>query len=123
MKVTDVKFIPVNKAGSKIKAFATLTINDVLVMKNFRIMDTGNGLWVGNPSTKDKNGKFWDDIFVVGVKDEGSAGQAFANEFYGSILRKYQAFIGESGDKKTTKKPANTGIKTSSPVFDDDVPF
>ena len=53
---------------SKVKAFASILINESYVIKGFRIIEGSKGLFVGMPQVESKNGR-WHNIFSV-IKDE-----------------------------------------------------
>ncbi|MFA6280925.1 MAG: SpoVG family protein [Candidatus Omnitrophota bacterium] len=48
-----------------LKAMCDLSISDQLVVKGFRIVDGKNGLFVGVPQEKGKNGKWYDNVFPL----------------------------------------------------------
>lgn len=50
MKITDVRIRMVNKGG--LKAVASITIDDALVVHEFKVMESKNGLFVSMPSKK-----------------------------------------------------------------------
>jgi len=50
MNITQVKFFEMNK--DKLKAFATITLNDELVISGLKVMDSVNGYFVAMPSRK-----------------------------------------------------------------------
>lgn len=53
----------VEKEGSKLKAFADLSIGDSFIVKGFKVMEGENGLFVGMPSQPGKDGKWYDAAF------------------------------------------------------------
>ncbi len=53
----------VEKEGSKLKAFADLSIGDSLIVKGFKVVEGENGLFVSMPSTPGKDGKWYDAAF------------------------------------------------------------
>jgi len=48
--------------GSKIKAFFDIESEEGFLMKGFKIIDGSKGLFISNPSEKDKDGKYWDRV-------------------------------------------------------------
>jgi stage V sporulation protein G len=121
MKPTEIRVNLVKKSDSKIKAFANVTFDELLVVKGIRVMDTGNGLWVAMPSEKNiKDNKFYENVYILNARDDGSAGQEFSQKLNAAILRKYQEAIGESGDGggKQGSAPPKSGN-----IVDDGVPF
>ena len=76
---------------SKLKAFVTVTIDDLLDIEGFKVIDGSNGLFVSVPSHKGtvkEDGvsveKYFDDI-----RFRGDEGQAFAEELKRSIIAAY----------------------------------
>jgi len=59
-----------NKSDKEFIGFASITINDDLVINGFRVFDTDEGGWVGNPGGFiDKRSKDWKDT-VYGLSEE-----------------------------------------------------
>ncbi len=58
MEVTDVRVFPVGE--EKLKAFASIILDDCFVVSDIKIIQGANGLFVSMPSKKRKNGTFRD---------------------------------------------------------------
>ena len=58
MKITEVKVFPVNE--ERLKAYVTITIDDVFVVRDLKIIKGNDGLFVAMPSKKRKDGQFKD---------------------------------------------------------------
>ncbi len=57
--------------GSKTKAFFSVKTSEGILIKNFKIVDGSNGLFVSNPRSKGTDGKWWDDVVLPDqLKDE-----------------------------------------------------
>jgi stage V sporulation protein G len=52
MKITEVRVFPVESRDGKLKAFATMTFDDWFVVRNVKIIQGNNGLFVAMPSRK-----------------------------------------------------------------------
>lgn len=50
---------------SAVKAMCDVSISDQIVIKGFRIVEGKNGLFVGVPQEKGKNGKWYDSAFPL----------------------------------------------------------
>ncbi|MFA5007696.1 MAG: SpoVG family protein [Candidatus Omnitrophota bacterium] len=48
-----------------IKAICDISISGQLVVKGFKIIEGKNGLFVGLPQDKGKNGKWYDNVFPL----------------------------------------------------------
>jgi len=58
MTITDVKVTL--RSGDSLKAFASIIIDNAFVIKNIKIIEGKNGLFVSMPSLKNKTGEFRD---------------------------------------------------------------
>ncbi|MBX3023189.1 MAG: septation regulator SpoVG [Bdellovibrionales bacterium] len=58
MKITEVKVFPVNE--ERLKAYVTITIDGVFVVRDLKIIKGNEGLFVAMPSKKRKDGQFKD---------------------------------------------------------------
>ncbi len=52
MKITEVRIKLVHDPGDKLRGFATITIEDSLVIRDLKIIDGNKGLFVAMPSRK-----------------------------------------------------------------------
>ena len=59
MNITDVRLKKVNTEG-KMKAIASITIDDAFVVRDIRVIEGQNGLFVAMPSRKTPDGEFRD---------------------------------------------------------------
>jgi stage V sporulation protein G len=58
MEITEVRVYPTNE--EKVKAYATITFDDCFIVRDLKIINGTNGLFVAMPSKKRKDGKFKD---------------------------------------------------------------
>lgn len=58
MELTEVRIFPVNE--DKLKAFATITIDGCFVVRDLKVIQGTNGLFVAMPSKKKKDGSYKD---------------------------------------------------------------
>jgi DNA-binding cell septation regulator SpoVG len=86
MKVLDAEFRSFNKEGNKCVAFATVTI-DHLIMSGFSIIDGTNGLFVAWPRQQNKRDKKYYETVYPDDKD-------LRKELSAQILDKYKIFKG-----------------------------
>jgi stage V sporulation protein G len=52
MKITEVRVFPTESKDGKLKAFATMTFDDWFVVRNVKVIQGNNGLFVAMPSRK-----------------------------------------------------------------------
>lgn len=64
---SDVKIScrPYNANNSKTKAFITLTLDDTLVIKGLTLVDGGNGIFLSFPSSKGKDGNYYNITYSL----------------------------------------------------------
>ena len=58
MEVTEVKVIPVEE--ERLKAFVTITFDNCFIVRDVKVINGNNGLFVAMPSKKRKDGTFRD---------------------------------------------------------------
>ena len=58
MDVTEVRVFPVDE--EKLKAYVTITIDNCFVVRDLKVIQGNNGLFVAMPSKKRKDGTFRD---------------------------------------------------------------
>lgn len=97
----SVNVYPIN-SSSKLKAFASVIIEDVMEIKGFKIFESSKGLFVSVPSTKgtDKEGveKYWADVIFHEETnpEEGIYDGPCASEVKKAIIDKYKAVAGQN---------------------------
>lgn len=82
MKITDVRVRLVNKDDSKLKAVASITIDDCFVIHDVKIIDGNDGFFIAMPSRKTADGEFKDVAHPI--KSETR------NEIIESVLEAYK---------------------------------
>lgn len=60
----DVRVNPINNGG-KVKAYASVNIDEAFAIKNLRIVEGSKGLFVAMPSVKNHKGEYEDIFFPV----------------------------------------------------------
>lgn len=60
MNVTEVRVFPVKNEDEKLKAFATITIDECFVIRDLKIIHGRDGLFIAMPSRKKKDGTYAD---------------------------------------------------------------
>ena len=58
MEITEVKVFPVNE--DRLKAYVTITLDNCFVIRDLKVIQGNNGLFVAMPSKKRKDGQFKD---------------------------------------------------------------
>ena len=108
---------PLNNSNSKLKAFVTVTIDNILDLEGFKIIDGSKGLFVSVPSHKGtvmEDGvsveKYFDD-----VRFRGEDGISFAEELKASIINEYNNYTPPSSNSTTSNasRAATAAVNTS----------
>ena len=60
MEITSVKVHKTEREGSRMKGYATVTLDDCFVVRNIRIIEGDEKLFIAMPSRKTPNGEFKD---------------------------------------------------------------
>lgn len=82
MKITQVKTYEV-QSDSKVKALATITLDDCFVITGIKIIDGSNGLYVAMPNRKTPQGEYKDTIYPITKEFRQILHDSILNEFKG----------------------------------------
>jgi len=82
MQITDVRIQIIKSPRSKLLAFAGLTFDDALVIKDFQIFSSPRGCFVGMPSRKMPDNTWRETVFAINTE--------LAEEMKQTILRAYE---------------------------------
>jgi len=82
MQITDVRIQLIKTPRSKLLAFAEITLDDALVIKDFQIFTSQRGCFVGMPSRKMPDGTWRETIFAINTE--------LAEQIRQTILRAYE---------------------------------
>ena len=88
MSITDVRIRPVEREDSKVKAIASITIDNEFVVHDVKIVESGKGLFVAMPSKKDGNGEYKDIAHPINT--------ATRKHIQEAVLAKYEEVIGDT---------------------------
>lgn len=131
------KIQPLTNSTGNLKAFATLIVNDVVAIANFRVMNGDNGLWVAPPSHKGTdaqgNDKWYNDVLFFEDTEDNRRGPV-ANAAFDAILAEYERGASRKTSTNPGKAQANRGNPTggrpaapgrrAAPApADDDIPW
>lgn len=64
MQVTDVRIRRVS-GESKVKAYVSVTFDDMFVVHDLKVIEGKKGFFVAMPSRKNKSGDFWDTAHPI----------------------------------------------------------
>lgn len=88
MNITDVRIRPIDKEDGKIKATASITIDEEFVVHDIKVIDSEKGLFVAMPSKKNSNNEFKDIAHPIKT--------ATRTRIQEAVLAKYEEVIGDT---------------------------
>ena len=97
MKITEVKVYPVNE--DRLRAYVTITLENVFVVRDLKIINGNTGLFVAMPSKKRKDGQFRDIAHPLN--------QEFREEIERSVFEAYEKEIKAMGQSLDELKKSN----------------
>lgn len=80
MEVTEVKVFPVNE--DKLKAFATITLDNCFVIRDLKVIHGNSGLFVAMPSKKRRDGTFKDTAHPLNNETRAMIEQKVLGVYY-----------------------------------------
>lgn len=86
MEITEVKVYPVSD-NEKLKGYATIIFDNCFVVRDLKIIDGNNGLFVAMPSKKKKDGTYRDTAHPLNTETRDMIESAVLAE-YEAELRK-----------------------------------
>ena len=99
MQITEVKVFPVNE--DRLKAYATITFDNCFIIRDLKVINGNNGLFIAMPSKKRKDGTYRDTAHPLNNETR--------NMIQKDILEKYDeamAEMKESGETDEFDKKA-----------------
>ena len=91
MQITDVRVRKVTKEG-KMRAVVSITIDDVFVVHDIKVIEGEKGLFIAMPSRKASDGEYRDIAHPINSETRG--------KIQSLILEKYQEVASESEDEE-----------------------
>ena len=91
MQITDVRVRKVTKEG-KMRAVVSITIDDVFVVHDIKVIEGEKGLFIAMPSRKASDGEYRDIVHPINSETR--------DKIQSLILEKYQEVASESEDEE-----------------------
>ena len=85
MKISDVRIRLVNKDSNKLKAVASITIDDCFVVHDIKIIDSAEGEFIAMPSRKTNDGEYKDIAHPLNTETRESIKQAILTAYYDEL--------------------------------------
>jgi stage V sporulation protein G len=91
MKPTKITIRKLNNPKGKVLAFVEVVFDELLVVKNMKIVNGNNGLFLAMPNKPSghDDGKFYDEVFIDQSWVDGTPGQDFKNRLQAAVLAKW----------------------------------
>lgn len=83
MKITEVKVYPVQESG-RLKAYATMVFDDCFIVRDLKIIEGDNGLFVSMPSRRRKDG-FRDIVHPLNSETRKLVEDSIVDEYKKSV--------------------------------------
>jgi stage V sporulation protein G len=106
MEITEVRVFPVNE--DKLKAYATITFDHCFVVRDLKVIQGNNGLFVAMPSKKRKDGTFKDTAHPLNTETRELIESKVLAE-YRNELERTGAPPPEVGDRLLSKEEEPDG--------------
>ncbi len=87
MKISDVRIRLVNKDSNKLKAVASVTIDDCFVVHDIKIIDSAEGEFIAMPSRKTNDGEYKDIAHPLNTETRETLKQAILTAYYDELKK------------------------------------
>ena len=128
MKPTKITIRKIPNPKGKVVAFVEIEFDELLVVRNLKIVNGQKGSFLAMPNkpSGQNDGKYYDDVYIVGSFEDGTPGQEFKNKLQAAVLKKWETmgnpeFPDQSGSSGSGQA-SNSGFEQGAGV-EDDVPF
>ena len=116
MEITEVRVFPVNE--EKLKAYATITFDRCFVVRDLKVIQGNNGLFVAMPSKKRKDGTFKDTAHPLNTETREMIESKVLAE-YRRELERQGSPPPEVGDRQLEPKSGEEGDSQPPAPTDD----
>ena len=82
MKISDVRIRLVNKEDNKLKAVASITIENCFVVHDIKIIESNDGAFISMPSRKTNDGEYKDIAHPLNTETRELLKQAILTAYY-----------------------------------------
>jgi stage V sporulation protein G len=110
MEITEVRVFPVDE--DKLKAYATITFDNCFVVRDLKVIQGNNGLFVAMPSKKRKDGTFKDTAHPLNTETREMIEAKVLAE-YRKELERLGSPPPQVGNRQLDKFPEADGDKAS----------
>ncbi len=89
MEITEIKVYPVKDSG-RLKAYATLVFDDSFIVRDLKVIQGDQSLFVSMPSRKKKDGSFRDIVHPLNADMRSRVEERVLEEYNGVVVGESQ---------------------------------
>ena len=108
MEITEVKVFPVNE--ERLKAYATITFDNCFIIRDLKVINGNNGLFIAMPSKKRKDGTYRDTAHPLNNETR--------NMIQKTILDKYEEVKNSEGPMDRDGAESNSDLSSESDAYE-----
>ena len=87
MKISDVRIRLVNKEDNKLKAVASMTIDECFVIHDIKIIEATEGAFIAMPSRKTNDGEYKDIAHPLNTETREIIKEAILTAYYDELKK------------------------------------
>ena len=87
MKISDVRIRLVNKDDNKLKAVASITIDECFVVHDIKIIEAADGAFIAMPSRKTNDGDYKDIAHPLNTETRELLKNAILTDYYDELKK------------------------------------
>lgn len=87
MKISDVRIRLVNKEDNKLKAVASITIDDCFVIHDIKVIEANEGAFIAMPSRKTNDGEYKDIAHPLNTETRENLKEAILSAYYDELKK------------------------------------
>ena len=85
MKISDVRIRLVNKEDNKLKAVASITIDECFVVHDIKVIEAAEGVFIAMPSRKTNDGDYKDIAHPLNTETREILKEAILTAYYDEL--------------------------------------
>ena len=85
MEITDVRIRLVNKGDNKLKAVASITLDECFVVHDIKIIESSEGAFIAMPSRKTNDGDYKDIAHPLNTATRDNLKKAILTAYYDEL--------------------------------------
>lgn len=94
MQITEVKVFPVNE--ERLKAYATITFDNCFIIRDLKIINGNNGLFIAMPSKKRKDGTYRDTAHPLNNETREMIQKSILTEYENALATMKESGVSDS---------------------------